>query len=307
MSIIRRGRKFRAPKLQKLRKSISCEKKSIICNNNISEKNKIRFLTQLFRWFKKDSSYYKIKSHLKNKSIITELDIIYLSVKIQKTGFKNLLKKLNYCFSDYKILKRRSYSLLIVFFFLDLQNVVNKEITLDIVGKKFDKYNIFITTNGYYLKEFYNIINVLNKRDNERKIPDFNDEILDNIEYVYQWNKYNEALLCEVYMPWFLKRDDYYVYIASRFRRERKYNIIIKERKFTGLFPLKKVRGYIVVMDKKKVEDKDYVFFEEKFKSNYFRKEKDFFLELKELIELINNKHNINSIIVYFYIEYLKI
>jgi len=180
------GRKFYRPKLDKLKKPISCKKKSIICNNALSEKNKIRFLTQLFRWFRKDSKYYKIKCNLKNKFIITDLDIINLSVKIQKAGFKNLLKKLNYCLIDYKTLKRRSYSLYFQFFFIDLKNIGDKQITLDIIGKKFDKYNIFITANGYYLKEFYNIINVLNKRDNEKKAPDFNDDILDNIEYVYQ-------------------------------------------------------------------------------------------------------------------------
>ena len=301
-----KGRKFHRPRLDKLKKSISCQKKSIICNSSLSEKNKIRFLTQLFRWFKKDSKYYKVKCHFKKKWEITDFDIMYLSVKIQKAGFNNLLKKLNYRFSDYKILKRRSYSLFFKIFFIDLKNIENKEITLDIVGKKFDKYNIFITTNGYYLKEFYNIINVLYKRENEKKDPDFNDDILDNIEYIYQWNKYKEELLCEIYMPWFLSRDEYYVYIASRFRKERKYNIIIKERKFTAIFPLKNVRGYIVVMDKEKVNDKDYIFFEEIFRLNYFKKQRDLFFELKELIEIINKKYNINSIIVYLYIEYLK-
>jgi hypothetical protein len=107
-------------------------------------------------------------------------------------------------------------------------------------------------------------------------------------------------------MPWFYKRDDYYVLMAKRFKKEKKYNIIIKERKFSGIFPLKNVRGYIVVMEKEKVDSEDYVFFEEKFRSNYFRKQRDFFLELKELVNIINLKNNINSIIVYFYIEYLK-
>jgi hypothetical protein len=59
-------------------------------------------------------------------------------------------------------------------------------------------------------------------------------------------------------------------------------------------------------MEKEKVDSEDYVFFEEKFRSNYFRKQRDFFLELKELVNIINLKNNINSIIVYFYIEYLK-
>jgi hypothetical protein len=41
-----KGRKYHR---DKLRKSISCQKKSIISNDVLSEKNKIRFITQLFR------------------------------------------------------------------------------------------------------------------------------------------------------------------------------------------------------------------------------------------------------------------
>jgi hypothetical protein len=95
------------------------------------------------------------------------------------------------------------------------------------------------------------------------------------------------------------------VFRASKFRREKKYNIIIKERKFTGIFPLKNIRGYLVVMDKKNVEIEDYKFFQENFRLSYFKKQRDFFLELKDLVDYINNKYKINSIIVYFYIEYL--
>jgi len=44
-----KGRKFKKEKLKKLKKPISCEKKSIIFNSDISEKNKIRFIAQIFR------------------------------------------------------------------------------------------------------------------------------------------------------------------------------------------------------------------------------------------------------------------
>jgi hypothetical protein len=44
-----RGRKFKKDKLKKLTKPISCEKQSIISNFNISEKDKVRFITQIFR------------------------------------------------------------------------------------------------------------------------------------------------------------------------------------------------------------------------------------------------------------------
>jgi hypothetical protein len=37
---------------------------------------------------------------------------------------------------------------------------------LDITAKKLDDFNIFITTNSYYIAEFYNIINTLNSNIN---------------------------------------------------------------------------------------------------------------------------------------------
>jgi len=124
------------------------------------EKNKIRFITQLFRWFRKDSRHYKVSLFLKNKEIISNNDILYLSVKIQKAGWKKLLLKLNIFLKDYKKLKRRSYSLNFMFFFMEM-NKKNKEITLDIIASKLDKFTIFVTTDSYYIEEFYNIINTL--------------------------------------------------------------------------------------------------------------------------------------------------
>ena len=44
-----KGRKFKKKKLKKLIKAISCRKKSIIENYNLTEKNKIRFIQQFFR------------------------------------------------------------------------------------------------------------------------------------------------------------------------------------------------------------------------------------------------------------------
>jgi len=81
-----KGRKYRREKLKKLIKPISCRKKSIISNYNLLEKNKIKFLTQLFRWFDKDSNYYRLNYFLKKKYIISNCDFINLSMKIQKAG-----------------------------------------------------------------------------------------------------------------------------------------------------------------------------------------------------------------------------
>ena len=37
-----------------------------------------------------------------------------------------------------------------------------KNITLDLAVKKFDSITIFITTNSFYIEEFYYILNTLN-------------------------------------------------------------------------------------------------------------------------------------------------
>jgi len=161
-----KGRKFLREKLKKL---IRCKvnlKKSIICNNILLEKNKIRFITQLFRWFRKDSRHYKVDYFIKDFYKISNNDLIFLSVKIQKAGWKKLLSKLNFYLKEYKVLKRRSYCLNFTFFFVNIEDNINKEITLDITAKKLDDFNIFITTNSYYIAEFYNIINTLNSNIN---------------------------------------------------------------------------------------------------------------------------------------------
>jgi len=84
---------------------------------------------------------------------------------------------------DYKKLKRRSYSLNFKFFFININDNTNKEITLDIGGLGFDVFDIFITTNGLFLDEFYNIINTLNI--NVKKEKDENDLMLEDLDYMY--------------------------------------------------------------------------------------------------------------------------
>lgn len=159
--------KGRKVKREKLTKPISCKKFSNIQNYNLNEKDKMRFITQLFRWFKKDSRHYKLSYFLKNNNYISNCDSLNLVVKIQKAGWKKLLLKLNYKLKDYDLLKRRSYSLVFIFFFNNVKDNKTKEITIDIQSDKYDKFQIFITTNGLFLKEFYNIINVLNKQNCE--------------------------------------------------------------------------------------------------------------------------------------------
>jgi len=84
---------------------------------------------------------------------------------------------------DYKELKRRSYSLTFLFFFLNIEDNKNKEITIDIKAKNYDIFNIFITLNSFFIEEFYNMINIYNKKLCKKK--DFNDIILEELDYVF--------------------------------------------------------------------------------------------------------------------------
>lgn len=84
---------------------------------------------------------------------------------------------------DYKKLKRRSYSLNFKFFFINVNDSINKEITLDIRGLGFDVFDIFIITNSLFFDDFYNIINTLNSKIKKEK--DENDLMLEELDYIY--------------------------------------------------------------------------------------------------------------------------
>ncbi len=301
-----RGRKFKRKKLKKLIKPLSCRKKSILSNNCLSEKNKIRFITQIFRWFRKDFRCYKFNYYFQKKYIISNCDYINLSVKIQKAGWKKLLLKLNYHLVDYKILKRRSYSLNFKFFFLNIEDKKNKEITLDIKSKNFDIFNIFITTNSFYIEEFYNIINVLNKKIYKDKKKDENDFMLEELNYIFSWHKLNRIMCYDVYMPWYVTKEDYYMQRRYKKKNERKYNCIIIEKKFNSIFPLKNIIGHLIVTDKKRENKAGLLYWKTLLKNNNFKRKEDFFKELKILIRRINLHYNIDSKLIYIFIECLK-
>jgi len=173
----------------------------------------------------------------KKKYIISNFDFIYLSVKIQKAGWKNLLLNLKYHLKGYKKLKRKSYSLNFQFLFLNIENNLNKEITVDIKKKKYDIFNIFITLSSFYAEEFYNIINIYNKKLRKK---DYNDIILEELDYIFSWNRLDKVISYDVYMPWYLKKEEYCTENQYKRKFERKYKCIIKEKKFKSIFPLKK-------------------------------------------------------------------
>jgi len=302
---IRCIRKLIKRRVIKFKRPFSCRKYSIISNDKLNEQNKIKFINQLFRWFKKDSRHYKLNYFLKKKYIISNLDSLYLSVKIQKAGWKKLLLYLNYHLKDYKKLKKRSYTLAFTFFFFNLENSKNNELTIDITANKYDMYNIFITLNAFYIEEFYNMINTYHKKLCKKK--DFNDIILEELDYVFSWNRFNKIIGYDVYLPWYLIKEEYCTDRYYKMKFERKYKCIIKEKKFNSIFPLKKVSGHLIVTDKttmKNYHDKaKLIFWKTIFHSDLYKKKEDLFKVLKILVRRINKECNINATIVYFFIS----
>ena len=121
------GRKYRI--VRKLYKPLVILFPSSICNKYFAEKNKIRFIKQVFRWFYKGTKGFKVEPFLKYgmfKCQIVEGDIINVTCQSQKAGLKKLLSRLNYQIVDYKILRRRKYCLTFTFYFTDMCSMISK-------------------------------------------------------------------------------------------------------------------------------------------------------------------------------------
>lgn len=151
------GRKYR--KLPQLYRSLTILFETSVCNCVFNEKVKILFIKQLFRWFLKSTSAFKVEPILKyGKSCrIAEGDIIYLTCHSHKAAWKKLLSKLKIEIVDYSILKRRKYTLTFTFMFLNVMSN-DKNITLDINCNKHEFYNVFITTSLFYVNDFMQML-----------------------------------------------------------------------------------------------------------------------------------------------------
>ena len=150
------GRKYRC--IPRLYRPFTILISGNFCNQYLEEKNKIRFINQFLRWFYKSRWGYKISFDVKINHGISEGNSIILCTRTQKAAFKNLLVKLNYQLSDYDALKKRQYVLNFIFLFLNINNNTDNSISLDILSLHEDMFKIFIVLNGYYIKDFNNIL-----------------------------------------------------------------------------------------------------------------------------------------------------
>lgn len=163
------GRKYRKKKLAKLNRPLVVIFNSFLCNPKFSEKFKIIFLQQVMRLFYKDSLGFSVDAYFRNniKCDIKEGDYIRLVCSSTKAIIRKLLLKSNYRIDDYKLLKRRKYTLMFTFFFcgiesnkLHYKNYINynKNLTLDVQTEIYDTFHFFMTTDLYYAKDFIQLL-----------------------------------------------------------------------------------------------------------------------------------------------------
>lgn len=162
-----KGRKiFALSRNKKLRKlirplAIFFKIKMCDCNQYFTQKAKISFLQQLFRLFYRDSLGFRVVGFFKNgpKCKLIDGDYINLICHAGKSIIKKLLSRVKYELNDYKILKRRKYTLIFTFNICNkiIENSI-KNITLDIEGQQNDMFKFFITLNTFYNEDLIQML-----------------------------------------------------------------------------------------------------------------------------------------------------
>jgi hypothetical protein len=150
------GRKYR--KVPKLNRPLAIIFNTYLCDYNIITKDiqkaKISFLQQIFRLFYKDSLGFNVDAFFKNEKTcdIQKGDFVRITCHSTKSIIRQLLLKLNYEIDDYKLLKRRKYTLIFNFYISDVTKNKNV-ISLDITTKMYDTFIFFIVIDLFYKKD----------------------------------------------------------------------------------------------------------------------------------------------------------
>jgi hypothetical protein len=151
------GRKFgrNRRKLRKLNRPLAVIFRTKICENAkvFSQKRKYSCLQQIFRSFYKDALGFRVDSLSRSfeKCSIQDGDFIRLISHVSKAVIRKFLLRLNYELDDYKLLRRRIYTLLFEFYICNtvLDND-HKNITIDIHARINDMFVFVITVSQYY-------------------------------------------------------------------------------------------------------------------------------------------------------------
>ena len=155
------GRKYRKKKLAKLNRPLVVIFNSFLCNPKFSENFKNIFLQQVLRLFYKDSLGFRVSAFFKNgnKCKIENNDVVHLVCHATKAVIKKLLSKLHYTIDDYKILKRRKYTLNFTFFFCNCESLPSKKnVTLDVSCNWNEIFTFFITMDLYYKRDIIQLL-----------------------------------------------------------------------------------------------------------------------------------------------------
>lgn len=153
------GQKFRnRRKLKKMNRPLAVIFKTNICEciRRFIDKRKISFLNQLFRQFYKDSLGFRMDGYFKKgaQCQFQEGDFLHLICHSTKAILRKFLLRLDCRLDDYKLLKRRKYTLFFsVYLTQHTMNENNKNIFLEIVCNNNDMFRFIVTIN--YLN--YNI------------------------------------------------------------------------------------------------------------------------------------------------------
>lgn len=187
------GRKYRL--IPKLYRPFAILLGVNLCNMHLTEKNSLRCIKQILRLFYKSRYGYHISNIYTNINEeivnIQEGSIITLSTRAQKSALKKLFEKLNYEIIDYKILKRRQYLLNISFLFLDIKDIINPKVSLDIICETTDIFNIFIIINGFFFKDFYNILYYYKIFLNNKPKLKYYKNLNEDLNEIYFFDYYN--------------------------------------------------------------------------------------------------------------------
>jgi hypothetical protein len=149
------GRNRRKRKLRKLNRPLAIIFRTKICENLrvFPQKRKFSCLQQIFRSFFKDAIGFRVDAWSKSveNCKMESGDIIRVVAHVSKAVIRKFLSRLNYELDDYKLLRRRIYTLLFELYICDtVMNNDSKNITLDLHTQVNDMFKFIVTLNKYY-------------------------------------------------------------------------------------------------------------------------------------------------------------
>lgn len=149
------GRNRRKRKLRKLNRPLAIIFRTKICENLrvFPQKRKFSCLQQIFRSFFKDAIGFRIDAWSKSveNCIMESGDIIRVIAHVSKAVIRKFLLRLNYELDDYKLLRRRIYTLIFELYICDtIMNNDCKHITLDLHTHVNDMFKFIVTLNKHY-------------------------------------------------------------------------------------------------------------------------------------------------------------